>query len=90
MGGGSTQIVFLPDAPIYANMFPIRLGGENYNLYAHSYLLYGQNFIISRINEYLVEVYGKLPEVENPCMLVGGRLAISQWAFGAKMTSYQR
>ena len=30
MGGGSTQIAFLPEAPVYANMFPVRLGGETY------------------------------------------------------------
>ena len=72
MGGGSTQIVFLPDAPIYANMFPVRIGGQDYKLYAHSYLFYGQNFIISRINNHLVSTHGNVPHLENPCMLVGG------------------
>ena len=73
MGGGSTQIVFLPEAPIYANMFPVRIGGQDYKLYAHSYLFYGQNFIISRINEYLVRTHGNTHQLENPCMLVGGK-----------------
>lgn len=69
MGGGSTQIAFLPEVPVYANMFPVRLGGETYNLYAHSYLFYGQNYIISRINNYLVDQSGGSSQMENPCML---------------------
>ena len=73
MGGGSTQIAFIPDAPIYANMFPVRIGGEKYHLYAHSYLFYGQNYIVSRINKYLIEKNSESPELENPCMLVGGK-----------------
>ena len=73
MGGGSTQIAFLPDHSIYANMFPVRIGGQTYHLYAHSYLSYGQNYIVSRINDYLVALQSKLMEVNNPCMLVGGK-----------------
>ena len=68
MGGGSTQIAFLPDHSVYANMFPVRVGGVTYHLYAHSYLFYGQNYILDRINEYLYE----LSIEENPCMLIGG------------------
>lgn len=72
MGGGSTQIAFLPDHSVYANMFPVRLGGVTYHLYAHSYLLYGQNYIVSRINDYLLALNNRSKTViENPCMLRG-------------------
>lgn len=71
MGGGSTQIAFLPDHSIYANMFPTQIGDVTYHLYAHSYLFYGQNYIISRINDYLVALSGSKRSTENPCMLTG-------------------
>lgn len=70
MGGGSTQIAFLPDYPVYANMFPVRVNDVTYHLYAHSYLFYGQNYILQRINEYLLS----RSIHENPCMLSGGEL----------------
>ena len=77
MGGGSTQIAFIPDTPIYANMFPVRIGGQRYHLYAHSYLFYGQNYIISRINKYLIQNNVESSQLENPCMLIGGKFLCS-------------
>ncbi|XP_053402634.1 ectonucleoside triphosphate diphosphohydrolase 1-like isoform X3 [Mercenaria mercenaria] len=76
MGGGSTQIAFLPDHSIYANMFPVRIGDVTYLLYAHSYLFYGQNYIVSRINDYLVALSGDNRSIENPCMLVGDNTTV--------------
>lgn len=77
MGGGSTQIAFLPDHSVYANMFPVQIGGVTYQLYAHSYLFYGQNYIISRINNYLLGLRtGNEASLENPCMLKGGKYSI--------------
>ena len=76
MGGGSTQIAFLPEAPVYANMFPVRLGGETYHLYAHSYLFYGQNYLISRINDYLVGKSVASSQTANPCMLKNGKCTL--------------
>lgn len=73
MGGGSTQIAFLPDHSVYANMFPVQIGDATYHLYAHSYLFYGQNYIVSRINDYLVALRGRNSHVKNPCMLTGGK-----------------
>ena len=86
MGGGSTQIAFLPEAPVYANMFPVRLGGDTYNLYAHSYLFYGQNYIISRINGYLVDQNGGSSQIENPCMLRNGKMFASFRLFLIKIS----
>lgn len=71
MGGGSTQIAFLPEHSVYANMFPVKLSGRTYHLYAHSYLFYGQNYIVQRINDFLCVNRSSLTEVANPCMLKG-------------------
>jgi hypothetical protein len=74
MGGGSTQIAFLPDHSIYANMFPVQIGDVTYLLYAHSYLFYGQNYVVSRINDYLIaQNAGSNLNIKNPCMLKGGK-----------------
>lgn len=69
MGGGSTQIVFLPDGPLLANMFQVRIAGERYSLYAHSYLFYGQDYMISRIERFIIEQNPKSSPYTNPCML---------------------
>lgn len=71
MGGGSTQITFVPDGPILANMFPVRMAGVMYYLYAHSYLYYGQNYMAHRVRRYLEEERPMDTELFNPCMLRG-------------------
>ncbi|KAL3874091.1 hypothetical protein ACJMK2_037154 [Sinanodonta woodiana] len=78
MGGGSTQIAFIPDEPIYANMFPVWLGSQTYNIYAHSYLFYGQNYMLNRINNYLIIKARPrfIDSVENPCMLKGDNTSV--------------
>ena len=74
MGGGSTQIAFLPDHSVYANMFPVSVGGTLYRLYAHSYLFYGQNYITDRINDHLLKQSPGVSNIYNPCLLSGGTL----------------
>ncbi|KAL5008133.1 hypothetical protein ScPMuIL_013714 [Solemya velum] len=71
MGGGSTQITFIPDGPVYANMFHVRLAGDLFYLYAHSYLYFGQNYIDSRINTYVLTTESLSSHVTNPCRLRG-------------------
>lgn len=71
MGGGSTQIVFLPDGPLLANMFQVRIAGKRYSLYAHSYLYYGQSYMIERVGKYVIQQNPKLSSYHNPCMLKG-------------------
>ncbi|XP_060073278.1 ectonucleoside triphosphate diphosphohydrolase 8-like [Ylistrum balloti] len=77
MGGGSTQITFVPDGPILANMFPVRMAGVTYYLYAHSYLYYGQNYMAKRIRRYLEEESPFETELYNPCMLRGDNVSYS-------------
>lgn len=72
MGGGSTQITFLPGGPIYAGKFPVQIAGRIYPLYTHSYLMYGQNYMIQRVNNHLATRTPGAKGVYNPCMLKGG------------------
>lgn len=71
MGGGSTQIAFVPDGPIMANMFPVRMAGVTYYLYVHSYLYYGQNYMSYRIQRYLRDDSPVDSPLHDPCMLRG-------------------
>ncbi|XP_033735077.1 ectonucleoside triphosphate diphosphohydrolase 3-like isoform X2 [Pecten maximus] len=77
MGGGSTQITFIPDGPILANMFPVRMAGVTYYLYTHSYLYYGQNYMAHRVRRYLEEESPLDTELLNPCMLRGDNVSFS-------------
>ncbi|WAR18661.1 ENTP1-like protein [Mya arenaria] len=87
MGGGSTQIAFLPSHSLYAHMYPVRLGAVTYRLYAHSYLLYGQNYILQRVNDYLVAIADPaVDDVPNPCMLSGDNT--THTAFGDSVHIY--
>ncbi|XP_061166213.1 ectonucleoside triphosphate diphosphohydrolase 3-like [Saccostrea echinata] len=70
MGGGSTQITFLPDGPLLAHMFTLRIAGRIYNLYSHSYLNFGMNYMHQRIDEYLIEHNPRETDILNPCTLI--------------------
>ncbi|KAK3092825.1 hypothetical protein FSP39_007653 [Pinctada imbricata] len=67
MGGGSTQITFHPDGPILANMFSVRVAGQIFDLYSHSYLYFGQTYMKRRIINSLINETSK--EITNPCWL---------------------
>ncbi|XP_019619721.1 PREDICTED: LOW QUALITY PROTEIN: ectonucleoside triphosphate diphosphohydrolase 1-like [Branchiostoma belcheri] len=43
MGGASTQITFLPEGQIFANLFPLYIAGRRYDLYTNSFLKFGLN-----------------------------------------------
>ncbi|XP_062573452.1 uncharacterized protein LOC134235337 isoform X2 [Saccostrea cucullata] len=70
MGGGSTQITFLPDGPLLAHMFPVRISGRIFNLYSHSYLNFGTNYMEKRIKEHLIEQNPHSMDILNPCALI--------------------
>ena len=68
LGGASTQITFIPEESILANMFPIRMSEHvNYQVYTHSYLYYGVNEAIARFNNLLLKDAGSSRFVDNPC-----------------------
>lgn len=75
MGGGSTQIVFIPKLPIYANKFIIHIGSQYYQTYAHSYLNFGQRYIIERVTSFLIKKHHQTSKpysrINDPCRLKG-------------------
>lgn len=71
VGGGSMQIAFIPERPIYADKQAVIIGGREYDLYAHSFLSYGAESIGMRIEQYLVRQNKHAVALTNPCMLKG-------------------
>jgi len=74
LGGASTQIAFVPQGNILANKFPVHLAGVTYNLYVHSYLIYGQDMVDRWIKERVFQDSNPPRHnrtVANPCMLKG-------------------
>ncbi|CAG2221695.1 ectonucleoside triphosphate diphosphohydrolase 1-like [Mytilus edulis] len=71
VGGGSMQIAFIPERPIYAGKQAVIIGGREYDVYAHSFLSYGAKSIGMRIEEYLVRQNMQAVVLTNPCMLKG-------------------
>ncbi|XP_048734451.1 uncharacterized protein LOC125650318 [Ostrea edulis] len=69
MGGGSTQITFSPDGPLLAHMFTLRIAGRIFNLYSHSYLNFGQDYMDKRIKDFLIERNPLVTVISNPCAL---------------------
>jgi Golgi nucleoside diphosphatase len=71
LGGGSTQIAFVPAGEIMANLFKLQIGqGKHWNVYAHSFLGYGLNEARKRFQAKLLAA----PPVQqhntfsNPCL----------------------
>ncbi|NXA57513.1 ENTP8 diphosphohydrolase, partial [Nothocercus julius] len=76
LGGESTQISFIPKSSVlnWNEVSKVTLYGYNYNIYTQSYLCYGQNAVLKRLAQTLIEVRGKpaahqtLPtQVGHPC-----------------------
>lgn len=71
LGGGSLQIAFIPDDPIYAGKMTIQLAGREYDIYGHSHLSYGATLMAERVPEYLIKENPYASVIVNPCMLRG-------------------
>ncbi|RUS74858.1 hypothetical protein EGW08_017382, partial [Elysia chlorotica] len=72
MGGGSTQIAFIPRDPLMAEEFQVIIGGKRYSLYAQSYLHFGLDAIRERLEGQVVSAAGcNTSTVNQPCMLTG-------------------
>jgi len=71
LGGASTQIAFEPlGQQILDDKFPLRVMGRRFNLYVHSYLYYGLDYVVMWINDNL-QLAGLANPTDNPCMLTG-------------------
>ncbi|KAL4230278.1 Golgi apyrase [Mactra antiquata] len=71
IGGGSAQIAFIPEDPIYAGKMPATIAGREYGVYCHSFLSFGATLIAERIAEHLIRENPHAHTINNPCMLKG-------------------
>ncbi|KAL8565130.1 hypothetical protein ACOMHN_003917 [Nucella lapillus] len=75
MGGGSMQVAFLPDTPLYQEEFQVYVGRRRFDLYAQTYLSYGSNYLTDQVRRRLVLMQrkggggGGVKRLDSPCML---------------------
>ncbi|KAK2827675.1 hypothetical protein Q7C36_018601 [Tachysurus vachellii] len=69
LGGASTQITFVSKEKIedLENSMTLRLYGQDYSLYTHSYLCYGQNEVLRRLLAHLLTTQDITGIVHHPC-----------------------
>lgn len=102
LGGASTQIAFIPEGNILDNKYPATIAGVAYNLYSHSYLIYGQDEVDEWIRR---KVHSASPAstedhqtLDDPCLLNGKTLDLlllrstshtyfSKWWWGQSKSS---
>ncbi|XP_044848426.1 ectonucleoside triphosphate diphosphohydrolase 2 isoform X2 [Mauremys mutica] len=69
LGGASTQITFETQEPIEdpQNGMTLRLYGQTYTVYTHSFLCYGRDQILSRMLSKVMKADGYKTNMSNPC-----------------------
>ncbi|KAE8284848.1 Ectonucleoside triphosphate diphosphohydrolase 2 [Larimichthys crocea] len=72
-GGASTQITFATQQKVEDehDMIKLRLYGQEYSLYTHSFLCYGQDQVLKRLVAHIVKSQGFSKSVTNPCYPAG-------------------
>ena len=75
MGGASSQITFIPEVDPLADKFPIQILSGDYSVYTHSYLGYGQEEVLTWIEETLAKRNAGKEFLNSPCMLEGRKNA---------------
>ncbi|XP_062854200.1 ectonucleoside triphosphate diphosphohydrolase 8 [Trichomycterus rosablanca] len=78
LGGASTQISFLPKDPVkdQQSAFDLQLYGYKYELYTHSYLCYGKDQALKKVQAYLQKSAGSKTIISHPCYHVGYNLTL--------------
>ncbi|XP_049594253.1 ectonucleoside triphosphate diphosphohydrolase 2 [Syngnathus scovelli] len=68
-GGASTQITFVTQDQVEdeKDMMKLRLYGQEYSLYTHSFLCYGQDQVHKRLLAHIVKSQGYSVSVTHPC-----------------------
>uniref|UniRef100_A0A672JRJ0 Ectonucleoside triphosphate diphosphohydrolase 2-like n=1 Tax=Salarias fasciatus TaxID=181472 RepID=A0A672JRJ0_SALFA len=68
-GGASTQITFVTQAEVEdkRDMKKLRLYGQEYSLYTHSFLCYGQDQFLKRLLAHILKSQGYSATVTHPC-----------------------
>ncbi|TKS84198.1 Ectonucleoside triphosphate diphosphohydrolase 2 [Collichthys lucidus] len=72
-GGASTQITFATQQKVEDehDMIKLRLYGQEYSLYTHSFLCYGQDQVLKRLLAHIVKSQGYSESVTHPCYPAG-------------------
>ncbi|KAM3825597.1 ectonucleoside triphosphate diphosphohydrolase 2 isoform 2-T2 [Vipera latastei] len=75
LGGASTQITFettgAGESP--GNEVTLKLYGQHYKVYTHSYLCYGMNEVLNRLISKVLKAKTHTLELDNPCWPTGFR-----------------
>uniref|UniRef100_A0A8B9L721 Ectonucleoside triphosphate diphosphohydrolase 8 n=1 Tax=Astyanax mexicanus TaxID=7994 RepID=A0A8B9L721_ASTMX len=78
LGGSSTQISFTPKDAVKdpTSAFNLQLYGQKYQLYTHSYLCFGKDQALRKLQAYLQKT-ANLSTVNHPCYHTGYNLTIT-------------
>ncbi|XP_029301274.1 ectonucleoside triphosphate diphosphohydrolase 2 [Cottoperca gobio] len=77
-GGASTQITFSTQEEVEdkQDMIKLRLYGQEYSLYTHSFLCYGQDQVLKRLLAHIVKSQGYSGSVTHPCYPAGHNITL--------------
>ncbi|KAM9820545.1 ectonucleoside triphosphate diphosphohydrolase 2 [Neosynchiropus ocellatus] len=77
-GGASTQITFETQEKVEdeSDLMKLRLYGQEYILYTHSFLCYGQDQVLKRLLAHIVKSQGYSVTVSHPCYPYGHKRSI--------------
>ncbi|XP_040915551.1 ectonucleoside triphosphate diphosphohydrolase 2 [Toxotes jaculatrix] len=72
-GGASTQITFATQEEVEdkQDTMKLRLYGQEYSLYTHSFLCYGRDQVLKRLLAHLMKCQGYSETVDHPCYPTG-------------------
>ncbi|KAM4019169.1 ectonucleoside triphosphate diphosphohydrolase 2 [Anomaloglossus baeobatrachus] len=73
LGGASTQMTFETSDKIDnpENVVNLRLYGQSYRVYTHSFLCYGRDQVLRRVRSKVLKEQGYSSSVQNPCLPKG-------------------
>ncbi|KAG8447439.1 hypothetical protein GDO86_014791 [Hymenochirus boettgeri] len=79
LGGASTQLTFETKDPIenQENEVNLRLYGQSYRVYTHSFLCYGQDQVLKKILSKIIKSQVYASNIQNPCWPTGFSKTIS-------------
>lgn len=92
-GGASTQITFLTTATVEdrSNAMTLKLYGQNYSLYTHSFLCYGRDQVLRQLLAHLLQAQGSSGVVTHPCYPVGYNVSMNlNKIFDSPCTSHMK
>ncbi|XP_067106823.1 ectonucleoside triphosphate diphosphohydrolase 2 [Osmerus mordax] len=92
-GGASTQITFVTQEELEdkRDSMSLRLYGQEYSLYTHSFLCYGRDQVLARILAHLFTSQGHPKTVDHPCYPEGYTLTLrTETMFDSPCTANQK